>query len=336
MRSVTARRWSSPVSWSTSSARACTAATRWPRTRARRLDDDVRALIVDATVRITRALDVRGLCNIQFAVHRGIPHVLEVNPRASRTVPFLSKVTGVPMVELATRVMRGAKLCGAGLDDRARRRIAAAGRGQGAGVLDREAHRRRYGARSGDEVDRRGDGHRHRPRRRAREGLRRGARGRARRAAARSAASPTSTRRRRCRSSRSSARSASPSTPRREPRLRSRSAGISASRGRQDRSRAAQRHRRDRGRPGVDRPQHRLELRHRRAGLRREEGGVRRSAARSRTGTASGSPRSSDASRAARRSTPPPRSSTRSAATRRDRAFEWPRFGHTAKASSRR
>jgi carbamoyl-phosphate synthase large subunit len=77
---------------------------------ARRLDDEVRALIVDATVRITRALDVRGLCNIQFAVHRGIPHVLEVNPRASRTVPFLSKVTGVPMVELATRVMRGATL----------------------------------------------------------------------------------------------------------------------------------------------------------------------------------------------------------------------------------
>jgi carbamoyl-phosphate synthase large subunit len=77
---------------------------------ARRLDDDVRALIVDATIRITRALDVRGLCNIQFAVHRGIPHVLEVNPRASRTVPFLSKVTGVPMVELATRVMRGATL----------------------------------------------------------------------------------------------------------------------------------------------------------------------------------------------------------------------------------
>ena len=81
---------------------------------ARILSDDVRALIVDATVRITRALDVRGLCNIQFAVHRGIPHVLEVNPRASRTVPFLSKVTGVPMVDLATRVMRGATLAALG------------------------------------------------------------------------------------------------------------------------------------------------------------------------------------------------------------------------------
>ncbi len=81
---------------------------------ARILSDDVRALIVGATVRIARALDVRGLCNIQFAVHRGIPHVLEVNPRASRTVPFLSKVTGVPMVELATRVMRGATLADLG------------------------------------------------------------------------------------------------------------------------------------------------------------------------------------------------------------------------------
>ncbi|HVC42234.1 MAG TPA: carbamoyl-phosphate synthase large subunit [Candidatus Saccharimonadales bacterium] len=81
---------------------------------ARILSDDVRSLIVDATVRITRALDVRGLCNIQFAVHRGVPHVLEVNPRASRTVPFLSKVTGVPMVELATRVMRGARLADLG------------------------------------------------------------------------------------------------------------------------------------------------------------------------------------------------------------------------------
>lgn len=66
--------------------------------------------MVEDTVRIARALEVRGLCNIQFVVHRGRPHVLEVNPRASRTVPFLSKVTGVPMVELATRVMRGESL----------------------------------------------------------------------------------------------------------------------------------------------------------------------------------------------------------------------------------
>ncbi|MBV9100165.1 MAG: carbamoyl-phosphate synthase large subunit [Candidatus Dormibacteraeota bacterium] len=77
---------------------------------ARMLSDEVRNRIVEHTVSIARALGVRGLCNIQFVVYRGVPHVLEVNPRASRTVPFLSKVTGVPMVELATRVMRGETL----------------------------------------------------------------------------------------------------------------------------------------------------------------------------------------------------------------------------------
>jgi carbamoyl-phosphate synthase large subunit len=78
------------------------------------LSDEVRERIVSDTVRIAQALKVRGLCNIQFVVYRGLPHVLEVNPRASRTVPFLSKVTGVPMVELATRVMRGERLAALG------------------------------------------------------------------------------------------------------------------------------------------------------------------------------------------------------------------------------
>ena len=66
--------------------------------------------IVDYTVRIARHLRLRGLVNVQYVVHRGNVYVLEVNPRASRTVPFLSKVTGVPMVKLATRVMLGEKL----------------------------------------------------------------------------------------------------------------------------------------------------------------------------------------------------------------------------------
>ena len=74
------------------------------------LDADVTRRIVSDTVDIARSLPVLGLCNIQFVIWRGLPHVLEVNPRASRTVPFISKVTGVPMVELATRVMRGEKL----------------------------------------------------------------------------------------------------------------------------------------------------------------------------------------------------------------------------------
>jgi len=66
--------------------------------------------VIDYTVRIARHLRLRGLVNVQYVVHRGHVYVLEVNPRASRTVPFLSKVTGVPMVKLATRVMLGEKL----------------------------------------------------------------------------------------------------------------------------------------------------------------------------------------------------------------------------------
>jgi len=71
-------------------------------------------LIVDYTVRIARHLRLRGLVNVQYVVHRGRVYVLEVNPRASRTVPFLSKVTGVPMVRLATNVMLGRTLADLG------------------------------------------------------------------------------------------------------------------------------------------------------------------------------------------------------------------------------
>jgi carbamoyl-phosphate synthase large subunit len=79
-----------------------------------RIPADVRDQIVGDTVRIAKALRVRGLCNIQFVIYRGRAHVIEVNPRASRTVPFLSKVSGVPMVELAVRVMNGAMLADLG------------------------------------------------------------------------------------------------------------------------------------------------------------------------------------------------------------------------------
>ena len=66
--------------------------------------------IVDYTVRIGLELGVRGLMNVQYVIYQGEVYVLEVNPRASRTVPFISKVTGVPMVRLATRVMLGETL----------------------------------------------------------------------------------------------------------------------------------------------------------------------------------------------------------------------------------
>jgi carbamoyl-phosphate synthase large subunit len=70
--------------------------------------------VIDYTVRVARHLRLRGLVNVQYVVHRGNVYVLEVNPRASRTVPFLSKVTGVPMVKLATKVMLGEKLAAMG------------------------------------------------------------------------------------------------------------------------------------------------------------------------------------------------------------------------------
>ena len=61
-------------------------------------------------IAIGRALKAKGLVNIQFVIVDGVSYILEVNPRASRTVPFLSKVTGIPMVDLATRAMMGEKL----------------------------------------------------------------------------------------------------------------------------------------------------------------------------------------------------------------------------------
>ncbi len=67
-------------------------------------------LIVAAMERVVRALGARGLVNAQFIVRDDGVYLIEVNPRASRTVPFLSKVTGVPMVELAVRIALGASL----------------------------------------------------------------------------------------------------------------------------------------------------------------------------------------------------------------------------------
>ncbi len=72
--------------------------------------DGDQALIVATMERIVLALGARGLVNAQFIVREDGVYLIEVNPRASRTVPFLSKVTGVPMVELAVRIALGATL----------------------------------------------------------------------------------------------------------------------------------------------------------------------------------------------------------------------------------
>ena len=79
------------------------------------LDRDMIDQIVDYTTRITLELQVKGSVNIQFVLARGKLYIIEVNPRSSRTVPFLSKVTRVPMVEIATRVALGATFEGPGI-----------------------------------------------------------------------------------------------------------------------------------------------------------------------------------------------------------------------------
>ncbi|SEB38339.1 carbamoyl-phosphate synthase large subunit [Terriglobus roseus] len=74
------------------------------------LTDDVLAQIRRYTRQLALALNVVGLCNIQFAIQRGVVYVIEVNPRASRTVPYVSKATGVPLAKIASRLMTGRTL----------------------------------------------------------------------------------------------------------------------------------------------------------------------------------------------------------------------------------
>ncbi len=77
---------------------------------ARNLSEREINTIIEYTEKISKALNVKGLINIQFAVKEGTVYVLEVNPRASRTVPIMSKATGIPMVKLAVEVALGKKL----------------------------------------------------------------------------------------------------------------------------------------------------------------------------------------------------------------------------------
>jgi carbamoyl-phosphate synthase large subunit len=81
------------------------------------LEKPVIEQIAEATRRLAQALGVRGLMNVQFAVKDGQVFVLEVNPRASRTVPFVSKAIGKPLAKLAARVMAGATLAELGFTE---------------------------------------------------------------------------------------------------------------------------------------------------------------------------------------------------------------------------
>ena len=74
------------------------------------LNDKMMDIIVDTSAKLALDLGTQGLVNIQYLIYQNELYVIEVNPRASRTVPYISKVTGVPMVELASRVMLGEPL----------------------------------------------------------------------------------------------------------------------------------------------------------------------------------------------------------------------------------
>ena len=74
------------------------------------VSEEIKQKIMDVTRRISVALEVIGMINIQFIEFEGDLYIIEVNPRSSRTVPYITKVTGVPVIELATRVMLGETL----------------------------------------------------------------------------------------------------------------------------------------------------------------------------------------------------------------------------------
>ncbi len=82
-----------------------------------RIDPKLLERMKQYTYTLGKALHVIGLMNIQFAVQRSVVYVLEVNPRASRTVPYVSKATGVPLAKMAARVMTGEKLKDLGLGE---------------------------------------------------------------------------------------------------------------------------------------------------------------------------------------------------------------------------
>ena len=83
------------------------------------LSDEMTQKIIEHTRNLALSLNTVGLINIQYLIYEGELYVIEVNPRSSRTIPYISKVTGIPMVDIATRTMLGEKLsdigCGTGL-----------------------------------------------------------------------------------------------------------------------------------------------------------------------------------------------------------------------------
>jgi carbamoyl-phosphate synthase large subunit len=81
------------------------------------LSEAIKSEIIRITIEIAKELRVRGLVNIQFVLFKDQVYVIEVNPRSSRTVPFLSKITNIPMANVATRIILGQKLVDMGYSE---------------------------------------------------------------------------------------------------------------------------------------------------------------------------------------------------------------------------
>ena len=127
-------------------------------------------IVYEYVERLGLALGVKGLMNVQLAIKDDIVYVLEVNPRASRTVPYVSKATGVPIAKLAAKVMAGAEAGRSRLHgDAAHRRLLR----QRGGAAVPEIPGQRLPAGTGDALDRRGDGARAELRTRLRQGTNR-------------------------------------------------------------------------------------------------------------------------------------------------------------------
>ena len=120
--------------------------------------------IRDYTSRLAKALHVVGLMNVQYAIQHDTVYVLEVNPRASRTIPYVSKATGVPLAKVAARLMTGRKLRDLNLPFVETQRHQGTRRSRFlrreiAGFPVQQIPRRGPDSRPGNALDRRSDGH---------------------------------------------------------------------------------------------------------------------------------------------------------------------------------
>ena len=74
------------------------------------INDKMMKLVLESSEKLAKSLGTKGLVNIQFLIYHNELYVIEVNPRASRTVPYISKAADIPMVEIASKVMTGSRL----------------------------------------------------------------------------------------------------------------------------------------------------------------------------------------------------------------------------------